>query len=735
MEKDYLKEAFKALEELNEDVFDISLSDEFEDAKEFIEEPVDDREEEIIIDPLAETEEELEKDYIGKAILQCEICQSMIYKNPDEVIIDEESGLANMDEVCPFCQSQDGFKVIGEIKEFCDDEECGEEHKEESEEDTEKEPEEKVEVDSEEKVEVEEEPKKEKQEESIKTRKRLRLKEQNKDLKEMSLYGLQPEHDSRNSFYNKATVDINDETGEKTLYSYNTPVVKITKEKEVELLPKWDSSATTLRHVKEFLKQNGLSAESLKQIRQDYLKESTTRDKIDADADDKKEKAKSEEEKKNDNADSDRDYKLKRKGLKESKRLNESVNEQELADFIKKAVVEIENGSYATWYNKIGYSKNGTPLYLVIGTNSAKNYDKEDLEYLATDDTGEYVIVGKIAVNIDDLQDDYDFDWYMPYDAKTGDVWDTDRSFGKSSENNYLVDAEDILSTLADLEDTYINNDATIGKPKKEIKEENLQESDKPAAISIEDAQKWVDYDMKKYGKISERTNRLVKKAGFQILKDDHGDYEVAAGKFESCEESLKEDFNKVDIETDTQKMSMESDESGKVTVTTEPKEEKPTESGEVIAPVSDEVKAEFKSTEEENAEEPAEVDYDFDEFEEKDFDSLGENYLRKVYENVKSFKTTNGAINGNTLKLEGLITFKSGKQVKTNFVFEAYKATKTGKLKFLGENKQFAKGKKSFTLSGKADGKKLVCESLTYNYVAKSTDGSSKKLYGTVKK
>lgn len=60
-----------------------------------------------------------------------------------------------------------------------------------------------------------------------------------------------------------------------------------------------------------------------------------------------------------------------------------------------------------------------------------------------------------------------------------------------------------------------------------------LKESDAPAATSIEDAQKWVDYDMKKYGKISERTNDLVKKAGFEIVKDQYGDYEVTAGKYD----------------------------------------------------------------------------------------------------------------------------------------------------------------------------------------------------------
>ena len=98
MEK-YLKEAFKSLDEidaLNEEVFDISLGDDFDKAIEFEdEEPVDDREEEIIIDPLASEEEDLQDDYIGKVVLQCEICQSMIYKDPSEVVVDEELELAN----------------------------------------------------------------------------------------------------------------------------------------------------------------------------------------------------------------------------------------------------------------------------------------------------------------------------------------------------------------------------------------------------------------------------------------------------------------------------------------------------------------------------------------------------------------------------------------------------------------------------------------------------------------
>ena len=92
--------------------------------------------------------------------------------------------------------------------------------------------------------------------------------DESKSLKESPSYEMAPQYDSRQSFYGKARVDINGDT--QTLYSYNTPVAKIVGGK-VELLDKWDWSQTTLRHVKEFLKQNGFAANSLAQMRKDYL--------------------------------------------------------------------------------------------------------------------------------------------------------------------------------------------------------------------------------------------------------------------------------------------------------------------------------------------------------------------------------------------------------------------------------------------------------------------------------
>lgn len=98
---------------------------------------------------------------------------------------------------------------------------------------------------------------------------------------ERTMTFLKPIYDSRKSFYNKAIVTENvilldggttlRADGEKHLYSYNTEVCYIDRNNNVHLLPKWNFSQTTLRHIKEFLKQNGIKAESKAQIEKDYF--------------------------------------------------------------------------------------------------------------------------------------------------------------------------------------------------------------------------------------------------------------------------------------------------------------------------------------------------------------------------------------------------------------------------------------------------------------------------------
>lgn len=205
----------------------------------------------------------------------------------------------------------------------------------------------------------------------------------------------------------------------------------------------------------------------------------------------------------------------------------------------------------------------------------------------------------------------------------------------------------------------------------------------------------------------------------------------------EGCdkEDSLKEELEKVEIET----------EDSVITVSEEPKEEcEECAQEEVIAPLDIENKEEIVSTtnDVEDFESDVQdsmddefVDQDFEEFDEEEFNELGESYLKKVYDNVKSFQTSNVSTKGNTLKLEGIITFASGNKKATTFLFEAHDITKKGKVRFIGENCQISRGKKAFTLTGSIKGNKLIAESLNYNYRTKDANGKSVRLYGTVKR
>jgi len=81
-------------------------------------------------------------------------------------------------------------------------------------------------------------------------------------------FDLAPRYDGRKSFYGKARVEQTDD-GRLVLYSYNTKVAEIVNGVPIV----YDTySPTTLRHIKEFLKQQGFKAETGKQIMKDYNK-------------------------------------------------------------------------------------------------------------------------------------------------------------------------------------------------------------------------------------------------------------------------------------------------------------------------------------------------------------------------------------------------------------------------------------------------------------------------------
>lgn len=207
----------------------------------------------------------------------------------------------------------------------------------------------------------------------------------------------------------------------------------------------------------------------------------------------------------------------------------------------------------------------------------------------------------------------------------------------------------------------------------------------------------------------------------------------------------LGESVETISVETDSDVVKVEPSEDGKIKVEAEPKEveDKPEEDV-VIEPVDDELKAEIEAnTDEESKEEKTEESVEevsdggneVEEIDETEFDELGESYLKEVYNNVESFKTTGGYVNGDRIKLEGVIKFKSGKQAKTSFVFESISKTSRGKYKMIGENLQITNRKNAYILTGTIKDKKFCLESLTYNYTAKDANGGkSIRAYGTKK-
>lgn len=119
MSANYLNEAFTQLQLLNEEEFNLTDKDSIEDIKSLVDAPVDASID--IIDPDANSEDELSDSYVGKVVLDCSVCHSKIYKDPSEIVIDEVEELANVGEECPYCYTADGFKVLGQIAPFSDD--------------------------------------------------------------------------------------------------------------------------------------------------------------------------------------------------------------------------------------------------------------------------------------------------------------------------------------------------------------------------------------------------------------------------------------------------------------------------------------------------------------------------------------------------------------------------------------------------------------------------------------
>lgn len=638
MSKNYLTEAFKELDLLESQSFDVDKkgTSELEDFLE--DDSLDDFE--VVIDPEAETEEDLQKSYMGKAILMCDVCHSMIYKDPAEIVIDEESQLANVGELCPYCFTGDGYKVVGKVAPY-------EEVTVEAEKPVE------VKVDGEE-VEVED-----KIEEEIQQDQKFPVDHKKAPVMEgMGIDSLKPDQEKeiKNIFS-----------------SLKKGKNKISK-KDLRLLGKNNSSGTGLI--------NQFSDSQLKDL-------------------------------------------CKKFGYT----LMESINGAQKSD-LDKFISTIEKDFWDSLENYVLYDENILTVEGLADSfyyeglqenhpqtfNSIENYYESHKDSIDFWDMLEYIVEKVIADKIDskelneeDILSPYFIDilpntsikYYLDIEDNREDIpyISGDSNLNIKPSNRYNLTPKELWSSGFKIQLNNIND-----KPFKSISDMDFSvyDNEKSNEYSIEDIKAGLD-DKSILQQTLEEYRELINNS--------------------TKNESLKESMDDISITTEDQVIKIKST----------PREDK-----ETIQPVTETEVEKAKEAEEDIPveEEPEEVDVDLDEIDEEGMDDLGESYLKSVYENVNGFKTSKAVLQGNKMILEGVISFTSGNKAKTKFIFESKEATKRGKLKFLGENKNISKNKKAFTLIGSLNNKKLMLESLNYNYTGKdSKTGKTKRLYGTIRR
>lgn len=624
-----LKEAFKELQSLNEDTFSFDKEGIF-NLDRFIK--ADDESPDIvhIIDVDAKSEDDLDPNYAGKAILRCCVCEQLIYKDPKDVHIDEDLQRANVDEDCPHCGCVGGYEVVGQVAPYIDMEKTD------------------VTVDGD-KVEIKE-----------------TSTEAEKDPVVPAEESLKESVDNKPSIANYFK-DVDEGEGWVTLESAE----EILERSEDEIAD-WLDKHPTVGYIY-----------NIEDIQVICTPHAPSFDLIASELG-----------------------------------LNESLDEDLAGGVAAKEVWSVIKATFA-----IKQQPFVGPAFLL-----------PDGSFL------------DVAASLDWDGDDPNHNIVEEWLDEEG------LSDGVTS-----VDGAPTIQALG-----------AIRMDNSQYDYMELFRNAKPNYIQYEQLEKWLEFNFdRKANDDIQITISDIKGGHFEIAEYSYKDYlpediikkikryyssgTLYEGAGGAPNESLNEDFHKATVETGDSTLSMETDENGKITVTSEPRKAEDCEEEEMVAPVSDEIKAEIDAANEKPEEEveelikdlpeePVEGDeedmnFDIDEIDEDSFNELGESYFQKVYDNVDHFQTTGGKVDGDKILIEGVITFSSGKQAKTNFLFEGFGASKKGKLKFLGENAQISKRKNAFSIQGKLDGKKLIAESLTYNYRAlDSKTGKGYNLYGTVK-
>lgn len=570
MSANYLNEAFTQLQLLNEEEFNLTDKDSIEDVKSLVDAPVDASID--IIDPDANSEDELSDSYVGKVVLDCSVCHSKVYKDPSEVVIDEVEELANVGEECPYCYTADGFKVLGQIAPFSDDVKPTEDEVSEEEADDVIEDD----VDDDDFLEA------------------LSNKLSQMNEAEMS------DEDKRDNqilrrIYNKTQRRANAAlTSEEQAVLDKYGLIRSTGNKDIVKLDPNKYSGTSVTSPHQYFSGG-------------------------ADVHDDR--------------------------VNLADRARKIPDRQPIRDYLRSGEYRVSDTTFD--HDPKGKSRNTFQRKMNRANSAQMQQPMQDMKRLISDRNYEQGRLDKADTE------------YQATIAKA-----------KADYEKRIKGAEDALEFTKKYSSRGVDvANAEINRMLKRDKKEDMEESLERVEVSTEDSNTVI-------------TNDTV--------------------------------TNTVSVTTTTN------------------------DDGEgILVPLSDENAEEISVATEENTEEaPVEDEFIADDFDEESFDELGEAYLKKVYENIDSFKTTNVSSCGKKLAVEGLITFKSGNTKSTHFIFEQKAQNKKGTYRFIGENKQISRGKKSFILQGNVNDKKFICESLNYNYLGKNDgDKKSVRLYGTVKR
>ena len=692
---DYLAEAFKALDDvedvmpcLHEEMFTVD-SDGLSELADFEVESEKSEDKKRVIDPEAKNEEELKSSYVGKVIIDCNQCHSKIYKDKEDIVIDGDD--ANKEEECPYCFATEGFKVVGEVAPY-----------------------------TETKVDVEVEDK-DTMTEGVRRRHRAAKKMGKKVVEEFNgsyhTWSIIEDLVDRAALIYKEQADP--DISEAVMQAidegliYNDDILELAGAYGVidygELVDKFidDLSGDMTTHLELILAGED-----------DELKEAV-------------------------------------KG-----RVNERRRSRVNEAFYRgnKSIKFVYNGDYADpdlIYN--GYTFNYWDIENALwedfldGVEDGDigvSFDREFAEHHDDDDAVEDAFNLYVQENGVDYLNDVIYGGYFEKGSKSwhdrykrgfaeskkprhnGKLTESDRirrrgvggtSYSRKRMSGRVRKDLDIDEKKSDNTRRHNEDEKRARRIDRKVNSLKERKFDEDLGDDVAKYQRWVDYDMKRYGKISDKTKSYLDRAGLEVVKDDHDDYEVIAK-----DEGLSESLNEVEVKTDTDKIKISS--------------ETITKDDEMAIPVTDDTKDEIiaggeeDDTSDEIAADDEEEDTvdDIEEFDEESFDELSESYLKKVYSNVDGYKTSNVSFNKSGLCVEGIISFKSGNKKNTQFIFES----RDNGRRFVGENKQITRGKKAFTVKGSIKDGKFITESFNYRYSAINPQtGKSENLYETLKR